>query len=71
MQLVNTRIITHPLNWAIIILMLVIAVMGGHLLLSYFDHEPAHADDGEQPQGYTTEQVQPYETGFDAMGSLN
>jgi hypothetical protein len=68
--MINTRIITHPLNWAIIILMLVIAGMGGHLLLSFLEQEPARADDSEQPQGYTTEQVEPFMSGFGGMASL-
>lgn len=37
---VNWRIISHPLNWVVIILMLVIAGTAGHLLLSLFGSEP-------------------------------
>ena len=37
----NTKLFLHPLNWAIIFLMLVIAAIAGHELLSYFDQEPA------------------------------
>jgi lipopolysaccharide export system protein LptC len=50
---------SHPLNWIIILLMLVIAGMFGHLLLTYFEQEPATANDTDQPAGYTTEQMQP------------
>ena len=63
MTLINTRIITHPLNWAIIIMMLVIAGMAGHLLASYFDQEPTHKNDSNLPQGLTAEQYAPDNTG--------
>jgi hypothetical protein len=41
MQLVNTAILKQPLNWIIVLLMLVIAGIAGHLILSYFETEPA------------------------------
>jgi hypothetical protein len=41
MPLVNTGLITQPVNWITILLMLVIAGIAGHLLLSYFKTEPA------------------------------
>lgn len=40
-MIVNWGLVKSPLNWAIILLMLIIAAMGGHLLLSYFGVEPA------------------------------
>lgn len=58
MTLINTRILSHPLNWAIVILMLVIAGMGGHLLLTFFEQEPARGDQ-QLPQGLSTQQLEP------------
>lgn len=69
MQLINTRILSHPLNWAIIMLMLIIGAMFGHLLLSFFDHEPATGD-GDTPEGLSVEQMEPNQTGGFEMGSL-
>jgi hypothetical protein len=43
LMVLNTRIITHPMNWVIVILMLMIAGIFGHLLLSLFDQEPTTA----------------------------
>ena len=40
-MIINTKIISHPLNWLTIVLMLVIAGIFGHLLLSLLDQEPA------------------------------
>lgn len=68
MQLINTRLISHPMNWAIVILMLVLAAIGGHLLMSFLDQEPATSSDGT-PQGLTTEQMAPDAQTW-AMGSL-
>lgn len=41
MQIVNFDLIKQPLNWLIVILMLVIAAVAGHLILSAFGQEPA------------------------------
>jgi hypothetical protein len=46
--MLNWKLIKNPLNWLIIILMLVLAGIGGHLLLSYFNHEPVTDDGGSQ-----------------------
>jgi hypothetical protein len=43
MQIVNTKILFHPVNWLIILLMLTIAGIFGHLLLTLLDQEPATA----------------------------
>lgn len=40
MKIVNTSLLKQPLNWAIIPLMLLLAAVGGHLVLSYFGVEP-------------------------------
>jgi len=37
---INWRIAKHPINYLVIGLMLVIAATAGHLLLSFFGHEP-------------------------------
>ena len=36
---INWKLITHPINWLIVLLMLVIAGTAGHLLLSLFGVE--------------------------------
>lgn len=41
MELINTRLLSHPMNWVTILLMLVIAGIFGHLLLSLLEQEPA------------------------------
>lgn len=45
--MVNWELIKNPLNWAIILLMLIIAATFGHLLLSYFGIEPAKSTQGQ------------------------
>lgn len=40
-KIININLISHPLNWLIIFLMLVIAAIAGHELLSLFGTEPA------------------------------
>lgn len=44
MAIVNFGLLKNPLNWAIILLMLIIAAIGGHLLLTYFGVEPATSE---------------------------
>ncbi len=41
MTILNWKLISHPMNWLIILLMLAIAGIFGHLLLSVLDQEPA------------------------------
>jgi hypothetical protein len=41
MAIVNTALLKHPMNYIIVILMLVIAGIGGALLLQYFGAVPA------------------------------
>jgi hypothetical protein len=41
MQILNVPLIKNPLNWAIIFLMLVIAAIAGHQLMSLAKIEPA------------------------------
>lgn len=40
-NVINVRLLKHPMNWVIILLMLMIAGFAGHLALSYFGSEPA------------------------------
>lgn len=39
-MIVNWNLAKQPINWFVIILMLVLAAMAGHLVLSYFGVEP-------------------------------
>lgn len=38
--MLNWGLLKHPLNWFVVLLMLIIAAMGGHLVLSYFGVTP-------------------------------
>lgn len=40
-MVLDWALLKNPLNWATVILMLVIAAMFGHLLLTYFGVNPA------------------------------
>lgn len=44
MKIINWPLAKQPLNWLVVILMLVIVGMAGHLLLSYLGVEPASAE---------------------------
>jgi hypothetical protein len=46
--MLNWNLIKHPANWAIILLMLLIAAYGGHLVLTYFGANPAVKEPVEQ-----------------------
>jgi hypothetical protein len=39
--MINWDLVKHPLNWIIILLMLIIAGTAGHLLLTHFGAEPS------------------------------
>lgn len=43
-MLINLNLAKQPLNWIIVILMMLIAGMAGHLVLSYLGVEPQTAD---------------------------
>jgi hypothetical protein len=43
MPLLNTRLMSNPMNWLTILLMLFVAGIFGHYLLSLFDQDPAGA----------------------------
>lgn len=44
MAIINTNLMKHPANWFIVVLMLVIAGMAGHLVLSFLGIEPKTAE---------------------------
>lgn len=48
-KFINLRLLSHPINWLTIILMLVIAGIGGHLLLSLVGVEPSTGDTPSTP----------------------
>jgi hypothetical protein len=55
MAIVNTRLLSHPLNYIIILMMLVIAGLFGHLLLKLLNQDPASASTKNLPSGYSTQ----------------
>jgi hypothetical protein len=40
-ELVNIKLLSHPMNWLTVLLMLVIAGIAGHEILSLVNVEPA------------------------------
>jgi len=70
MQVINTRLISHPMNWVIVLLMLIIAGAAGSLILAYFDIHPmsantyANVSPGQEPG-------QPFTGGIQPQGSLD
>jgi len=46
-MIINTNLLKHPVNWAIVLLMLLIAAYGGHLLLANFGFSAALKVPGE------------------------
>lgn len=42
--MINWELLKHPVNWLIVLLMLVIAGAAGHYLLAYFGAEAAGPD---------------------------
>lgn len=45
--MINWNLMKHPINWIIVLLMLLIAAYGGHLLLKYFGASPAQDEKTE------------------------
>lgn len=45
MKIVNWEIISHPMNWLTILVMLVIAGIAGHLVLQWLGKSPATGGD--------------------------
>ena len=51
-KMLNWKMLSHPMNWVVVTVMLVIAGIFGHLLMSLLDHEPTtNATVGPTPQG--------------------
>lgn len=48
MKIVNTGILKNPLNWLIVLLMLILAGTAGHLAMTWFGHEPASSNSNSQ-----------------------
>jgi hypothetical protein len=44
MKPINWRIIAHPVNWITVLLMLVIAGIGGHFVLAFLGHDPSNSN---------------------------
>jgi hypothetical protein len=44
MQVLNFDLLKHPMNWLIILLMLVIAGIAGHLFMTLVGAEPTNAE---------------------------
>lgn len=44
MSIINTRLMSHPLNWLIIFSMLFVLMFTGHLLISFFTGQHPGAD---------------------------
>jgi hypothetical protein len=40
MQIINTDLVTHPMNWVVIFFMLVLAAIAGHFFLALLGVEP-------------------------------
>lgn len=43
-MLINWKIVSHPMNWATILLMVIIAGAFGHMVLEYLGHTPETAE---------------------------
>lgn len=67
--MINWRLLSHPMNWLTVWLMIFIAGIFGHLLLSFFDQEPATAVSTAMPAGLSQQQYPdvPQEAVFDAQ----
>jgi hypothetical protein len=65
----NWKILSHPMNWLTIWLMVLIAGIFGHLLLSLFEQEPATVASTTLPTGLSAQQYPdvPLEAVYDAQ----
>jgi hypothetical protein len=68
MKLINFKLMSHPLNWATVALMLLIAGAFGHLLLEYLGHSPACS--GGKVSAWT-EQPAGQSPGQEAAGAID
>jgi hypothetical protein len=46
MGVINLKLLSHPINWVTVFLMLILAGVAGHLVLSWVGIEPATANGG-------------------------
>lgn len=67
--MLNFRILSHPMNWLTIWLMIFIAGIFGHLLLTLLEQEPATAASTAMPAGLSQQQYPdvPQEAMMDAQ----
>jgi hypothetical protein len=68
MQLINWKIASHPLNWATIVVMLLFAGFGAHLLMQLLGHSP---DTATTRRSSWTEQPAGQSPGQDASGAID
>lgn len=56
--MLNWELMKHPLNWLIVLLMLTIAGIAGHIVLTHFGAEPegSSVESGELPPGQVSKQ---------------
>ena len=69
MKVLNLKLMSHPLNWATVALMLLIAGSFGHLLLEYLGHSPACS--GGAKRSAWTEMPAGQSPGQDAAGAID
>jgi hypothetical protein len=67
MKVINWRLVSHPLNWATVVLMVMIAGAFGHLLLEYLGIRPAN----EGKKSAWTEQPAGQNPGQEAAGAID
>lgn len=67
MKLVNWKLIAHPMNWAVVVMMLLIAGAGAHLIAQLFGHTPDTAD----RKSAWTEQPAGQSPGQEAAGAID
>ncbi len=58
MAVLNWELIKNPFNWVIVLLMLVLAGVGGSILLAYLGIGPTTASDAAQPTTVSTSKPQ-------------
>lgn len=68
---INFRLVKHPMNWAVILLMLIIAAAIGHYVLTLAGLEPAKSKSayskvpaGQVPSGDAIDAINPQSAGF-------
>lgn len=63
MRVLNLRMMSHPMNYVVIVLMLLLAGLGGHWLLSLFGIHPGgggNASNGQTTNVPPSEQISQY-----------